>query len=146
MKIALAMIIGLAFAVCAAGDQAEDRAKLSGTWATESASGKPMTWVIEQKADTAHFVNSEGDQKAADFECSTRGKECEIAESGKQAKISMWFNGSSLVQMETKGSDVTRRKFSIDGDKMSVEIVPIAPEGKTEILHFKRVQTTAAQK
>jgi hypothetical protein len=148
MKTALAAIIGLAFAMTAAGDQVEDRAKLNGTWEIENGSGKPITWVIEQKDDTAHFANSEGDQKAADFECSTRGRECKIADSGKDAKISMWFNGSSLIQMETKGSDVTKRKFSVtpEGDKLSVEIVPIVPAGKAETLHFKRSQTTTAQK
>jgi hypothetical protein len=148
MKTALVAIIGLTFALTAAADQVEDRAKLSGTWQIENASGKPVTWVIEQKADIAHFTNSEGDQKAADFECSTRGRECKMTDSGKDAKISMWFNGSSLIQMETKGSDVTKRKFSVgpEGDKLSVEIIQIVPAGKTETFHFKRAQTTTAQK
>lgn len=148
MKIVMAAIIGLTFAGGAAGDQVEDRAKLSGTWQIENGSGKPVIWVIEQKADAAHFTNTEGDQKSADFECSTKGKECKVAESGKEAKISMWYNGASLVQMETKGSDVTKRKFSVEaeGDKMSIEITPIEPAGKPETLHFKRAQTTTAQK
>ncbi len=146
MKIVMAAAIGLAFSAGAAGDQAEDRAKLNGTWQMENPSGKPVTWVIEQKTDVAHFTNTEGDQKSADFECSTRGKECQVAESGKGAKISMWYNGASLVQMETKGSDVMKRKFSVDGDKMSVEITPIEPPGKAETLHFKRTETTTAQK
>ena len=131
MKILLAAVIGMAFTVGAAADQMEDRAKLNGSWEIENGSGKPVTWVIEQKADATHFTNTEGDQKA-DFECNTRGRECEIKDAGKDAKISMWFNGSSLVQMEIKGSDVTKRKFSLDpaGEKLVVEVVPIAPAGK----------------
>jgi hypothetical protein len=101
--------------------------------------------VIEQKDDTAHFINSEGDQKI-DFACNTRGKECQVKEAGKGAKISMWFNGPSLIQMEIKGSDVTKRKFSVDGEKLVLEVMPIAPAGKTETFHFKRSETTTAQK
>jgi hypothetical protein len=148
MKTALAAMIGLAFSLTAAADQVEDRAKLNGTWEIENGTGKPITWVIEQKEDTAHFTNSEGDQKAADFECSTRGKECKTTDSGKDAKISMWYNGASLIQMETRGSDVTKRKFSVlpAGDKLSVEVIPIVPAGKSETIHFKRSETTTAQK
>ena len=58
-------------------------------------------------------------------------KECQVAESGKDAKISMWFNGSSLVQMETKGSGLNEAQATLwKMGKGRIEITPIEPPGK----------------
>ena len=66
---------------------------------------------------------------------------------GRKSRISMWFNGPKLVEMETKGSQVVKRRFSItgDGDTLDLETIPIAPAGKVETSHFKRVSPVAAK-
>jgi hypothetical protein len=72
---------------------------------------------------------------------------CDVKTAGKKATVSLWFNGPRLVEMETKGSDVVKRRFTIlpQGDVMEMEVIPIVPSGKTESVQFKRAQLTARQ-
>ena len=62
--------------------------------------------------------------------------------------VSMWFNGPRLVELETKGSEVVKRRFMIlpKGDVMEMELIPIVPGGKPETFQFKRVELSARQK
>jgi hypothetical protein len=57
----------------------------------------------------------------------------------------MWHLGPKLVQLETKGNEVIKRRFLVSdqGDTMQVECISIAPDEKTETLTFRRVQTSA---
>lgn len=73
------------------------------------------------------------------------GRECKIREGGKSATVSMWFNGPKLVELETRGSDVIKRRFSVDekGETMDVEVIPISQGSKPEVLHFKRIEVAA---
>ena len=94
-------------------------------------------------ADKAMRVKQlEGGNKIADFECETEGTPCEIKTGGKKATVSLWFNGAMLVEMETKGTEVVKRRFKIlpAGDSMEMEVIPIVPSGKTETFGFKRAQ------
>jgi hypothetical protein len=51
-----------------------------------------------------------------------------------------------LVQLETRGSDVVKRRFVVQSqdDLMEVEVMPLVPPGKTEVLRFKRVVAAAS--
>ena len=124
-------------------DDYADRTKLAGTWQAESASTgeTPSTWTLEEKGDAMHMTRSEGARKLADFECNTDGKECSVADSGKQMKVSMWYSGGKLVELETRGSDVVKRRFGISAqeDKLEVEVMPIVPQGKPEKIVCKRM-------
>ena len=115
-----------------------DRAKLTGAW--ESQGDNRATWVLEAKGDTWHISYSEGAQKPTEFECATDGRECNVKELGHGAKISLWFNGPMLVELETKGSEVVKRRFAVapQGDQMDVEVIPIVSTAKAETLHFRR--------
>ena len=62
-----------------------------------------------------HFIRSENNQKDADFKCNTMGRECQVTDSGHGAKVSMWFSGSKLVQLETKV------RMSLSADSQSPE-------------------------
>ena len=118
------------------------RAKLPGTWQESGKAGS--VWVLEEKSGAMHITGSEGDRKLADFECNTVGRDCELKEAGKKAKVSMWYNGPRLVELETRGSEVLQRTFGIvDENTLEVEVVQIVPEGKPETLHFKRTQPAA---
>jgi hypothetical protein len=105
------------------------------------------TIVIDTDVVFFLFKNSDGTQTVVEFECDTLGKECAIQDAGRRSKVSMWFNGSKLVELETRGSQVVKRRFSLtgDGDTMDVEIIPIVPSGKSETTHFKRVRPTVAK-
>ena len=89
-----------------------------------------------------HIQELEGGSKVADFACATEGTPCEIKTGGKRAMVSLWFNGPRLVEMETKGSEVVKRRFKIApvSGMMEMEVIPIVPGGKTETFGFKRAQ------
>jgi hypothetical protein len=57
----------------------------------------------------------------------------------------MYYDGPALVQLETKGSDVTRRRFIVTGqpDLMEIEVMPILGTDKAETLHLKRIKLSS---
>lgn len=128
------------------GDQADDRSKLQGTWVQENGGSGGETWVIEPKGDDLHIVHSRNQEKLEDFDCNVMGRECKVKESGKEAKVTMWYNGPKLVQIDIRGNDVTKRRFGLgDGsDTLQVEIIPVGG-GKTETVQFHRAQIAAAK-
>jgi hypothetical protein len=131
--------VALWFGATAFGDDAAKR--FAGSW-TGDTNGAPVTWVFEAKGDSLKIDQMKGGEKLAGFECNTMGRECELKDAGKKATVSMWFNGPKLVQLETKGSDIVRRRFVVNekGDAMDVEITPISQGGKPETLHLTRAQ------
>ena len=126
MTIRLILIAAAVLSVTAFADTTADRAKLTGKWQMEN-NGKPAgeIWTIEDN---------------------TMRRECEIKDSGKNAKVSIWYSGPKLVQMETRGSDVVKRRFSVIADKgqMEMELIAIVPAGKPETIRFTRVLDAAA--
>jgi hypothetical protein len=138
-----AMLATVAFAA----DDTADRAKIAGSWqlqATDASAAE--NWILENKENAIHVTLSRNGQKQADFECNTMGRECAVKDFGKDGKVSFWFSGPKLVQLETRGSEVVKRRFSTagSGDELQVEVIPIVPQGKTEVLHFKRAQLSSA--
>lgn len=110
----------------------------SGTWRQQS--DHAVRLVVEQKDDSVHITELKGTETIADYTCNTLGKECNVKYQGHAAKVSFWFNGSKLVELETRGSAVTKRRFELaNGDKtINVELSSIVPEGKSEKLAFAR--------
>jgi hypothetical protein len=143
------MMLGLGFAlslgVAMADDQA-DRAKLNGTWQSDTAG--QSSWTLTENGDSIHIVNSSQGQPVEDFNCSTSGKECSVKHSGHSSKVSMWFNGSKLVELETTGNQTIKRRFNVTGkgDTMDLETVPVTAGGSPEISHFKRATVQASTK
>jgi hypothetical protein len=144
--------VGLAavvFSVAAFADDT-DRAKLMGAWESQGGGDHEsrVTWLLEAKGDAMHITCLQGTQKLAEFECDTNGKECATKVSGHTAKVSLWFNGPKLVELETKGSEVVKRRFAIAGagEEMDVEIIPIVSDSKAETVHFKRARVATSSK
>jgi hypothetical protein len=134
----------------AIGDDQSDREKLIGSWELQGApgDGTPSGWIFSEQGSSLGVTQLEGTRKIANFECGVDGVSCEIKESGNKVKVSFWFNGPKLVQLETKGSGVVKRRFAIvsQADVMDMEVIPIVPSGKTETFRFKRVQPSALGK
>ena len=135
--------IGVLFAATASADNV-DREKLAGSWeiqGTAPESNAVTGWTFKLQGNSFHVTEREGDKAVANFECNTEGTPCEVKTGGKKATISMWFNGPKLVQMETKGSDVVKRRFGIlpKGDVLEMELIPIVPSGKSETYQYKRI-------
>ena len=122
-------------------DDASARAQLMGAWQQQDDSGKGISvWVVETKGNSLHITNSQGDQKLSEIECRP-GAECEGTASGKKSKVTMYFSGPTLVQLETVGSDVIKRQFTVreQPDMMEIEVMPIIGNAKAETLHLKRM-------
>ena len=146
MTIQMTALTALLLCVPVLPDDISERAKLLGSWQVQDDSGKePAVWVLEVKGMALHISESRGDMKISEFECVPKGAECEGTIAGNKATVSMYYDGPALVQLETKGSDVTRRRFTVTGppDLMDIEVVPIVGVGKAETLHLKRIKISA---
>ena|SRR5947209_7181715 len=137
----------LTVASCAAfGDTGDTRSKLSGAWQAQA--GSTEKWVIDEKADSIRISHSANGEKAAELECNTAGRECEWKHDGRKGTVSMYFNGPRLVQLETRGSEVVKRRFTVDagGDTLEVEVIPVVPAGTAKTFRFARApEHTAAR-
>jgi hypothetical protein len=146
-----ARLVGLAVvavSIAAFGQESDDRQKIIGTWQLQTATGSPgETWVFEDKGGKLHVSCTRNSEKFADFECNTTGGDCATKVNGRDAKVSMWFNGAKLVQLETRGSDVIKRHFAVagEGEAMELEVIPVVPSGKPEVFRFKRVQLSTGR-
>ena len=128
---------------CLAGAAAwadqEARPNLSGTWQLDASKSEihsrvapETTWTINQKEDNIHI-----EEGKSTLDCTTLGKDCVLKEAGKPAKVSFWYNGPALVEMETlghNGESITKKrmKLSGDGSTLTVEVVHIVPDGRPE--------------
>ncbi|HEY1754647.1 MAG TPA: hypothetical protein VGG72_04580 [Bryobacteraceae bacterium] len=135
--------IGASLGSIAFADDSTDRAKLAGTW--ESNGAVKAVWILESQGDGFHITNSQGDKKVVEFVCSL-GKECEVKDAGRKVKVTLFFNGPKLVVLETRGDEVVKKRFGAveTGDTLELEVIPVAPDGKTETVHFKRVPNAPA--
>lgn len=138
----------LLFGFGAWADDQSDRAKLLGAWDSQDEAAKRAAWIFEFRGDNLHVTYSEGGQVVTDFECNTKGRDCDAKIGGGRAKVSLWFNGPRLVELETKGQEIVKHRFGItgQGEQMEMEVIPIAPGGKTETLHFKRGALSASSR
>ncbi|MGA3044319.1 MAG: hypothetical protein ABSF54_26390 [Bryobacteraceae bacterium] len=150
MKWKLLAPAAMLFAVAAPAADDAGRGSINGEWQLEAGAGKGSgaSWILESKNDEIHVTQLQNGQKMADFDCNTLGRECEAKDSGRHAKVSFYFNGSKLVELETRGSEVLKRRFSVgdQGDLMEVELIPVVPEGKPAVERFKRVPVSTAGK
>jgi hypothetical protein len=111
---------------------------LSGTWVLQK--DNTVKLVVEQTPDKIHVKELKGDQVRSDYTCNLDGKDCSVKEDGHSEKVALWFNGPKLVEMITRGSEVSRKRFTLaDGGKtLQVELAPMSTQGKTEILAYSR--------
>jgi hypothetical protein len=110
-----------------------DRPDLSGTWRMEDRADSPPV-TIQQEGSNLNIKSAPGSGDLTEVNCNTMGKQCEGKLSGDDAKMSYWFNGPELVEMAIESKNrvtETRRRLSEDGNKMIVEVIPIAPGGRS---------------
>jgi hypothetical protein len=145
----LTAILLLSLGANARADDQSDRQKLIGSWELLGAMGNSpaSAWTFSTSRNSIRVTQLDGGDKVADFGCKTDGTSCDIKTAGKKATVSMWFNGPRLVEMETKGSEIVKRRFRIlpQGDLLEMEVIPVIPAGKTETFQFKRAQVSARQ-
>lgn len=142
------MILSVAFLLSGSilADDVSERAKLLGTWQLQDDSGKASAiWTLEMKGAVLHITETLGNQKLSEFACEPKGAECEGTAKGAKATMTMYYDGAALVQFETKGSDVTKRRFTVTAqpDVLDIEVTPIVGGDKAETLHLKRIKLSS---
>jgi hypothetical protein len=104
----------------------------SGKWQTADSSGKAVTLAIEQKAGAIHVVRtsgSDGKQSVFEFNCTTDGKDCDAA----GTKVSLWYDGTSLVEMDISEAAVSTTKLTLDTPtSISVLVTYMTPKADKE--------------
>jgi hypothetical protein len=120
-----------------------------GSWQVADGSKDAAGWTFSEHGEHSeilHIISSAGGRTLAEYDCDSFGHECAIKVAGRSSKVSWWYNGPKLVQMETRGSYVWKRTFVIsgDGDTMDMEQSQIAPAPKEETQHFKRLPAASA--
>ena len=141
-----ALSLAPVFVLLASPLVAQERPNLTGTWQfdgskSELHNAKPsaVTWVIQEDDTTIDITQSETNAKSVELKCTTDGKECKV--SGDKAKASFWYNGPTLVEIETKGDHVTRyrMKLSDDGKTLTVAATAIVPQSaQDDVLVFHK--------
>jgi len=139
---------GISFVCLAAGLCAmpviaqEARPNLSGKWQfnagkSELHSGKTnaISLAIESKGSTIHVtktVTANGKDSVVEYNCSTDGADCDA----KGAKVSLWFDGASLVEMDVAGDAITKSsmKLAPGGKAISVTVSYISPKADSDTL------------
>ena len=132
---------------CAMADDSDLRSKLAGSWQLQASGAKEASsYTLEPVADGIHISASEGGKTVSEFQCKL-AEDCKIKDAGHQAKVMIYYNGPKLVETETIGSRVIKKRYTVtgDGNTMEVETIPIEPEGKAETVVFKRAATEAAK-
>jgi hypothetical protein len=129
-----------------ASSAAQDHPDLSGSWKLNVAGSKIKDpklstecakLTIALKDESITLSESDGQQVV----CTTAGKECET----KGSKVSFWYNGPKLVQMEIKGhagEHIRKRRLGLspDGKTLEMEVIPISPGGEASLLAFEKEQ------
>jgi hypothetical protein len=148
MTLRIAAIFALAaLLACSAvaGDET-GRAQLMGSWKLADGPADASVWTFEAKGDIIHITYSNYGHLVMDFECDSFGHDCATKNGGHPVKVSLWFAGDKLVEMETRGNAVWKRTFGVTGDggTMNLEYAQLAPSNKAETQHFVRQPPASA--
>lgn len=114
-----------------------DDVSYAGTWQMED---KSSEMVVEQTGDDVHVTEQRGGKILSEYTCKSNGRDCSLKEEGKKATVSVYFNGSKMIEIRTRGNVVLKRRFGLknDGKTLEVELMPIAPPGKTETFLYAK--------
>ena len=148
MRIIIAFFTAVLFNGAGFADIDTNRSNLIGVWQVENGLDENMKslWVFEGKGEAIRITHSKNSHIVAEVECKATGSDCEAIEDGRAAKVSLYFNGSMLVELVTRGSEVFKRRFTVqEQDSMGIELIPIVPDGKLQTFKLKRVKSDSAQ-
>jgi hypothetical protein len=132
---------------------ANEKPDLTGTWVPSAGSNEALGKLeIEHNQDAIKVRELSLENKAEkEFQCATTGQECKSKGPEEDAKVTLWYNGPTLVEMyqarDGKSVVKTRRTLSEDGSTLRVEVIRIVPAGnKPETMVYRRAdQPTVAE-
>lgn len=142
------------FLLCALGLVAQganaqsEKPNLSGKWQLNSAKSEKAGKVsganlsVEQKGPSIHVVKtvktSDGKETVTEFNCTTDGKDCTTSNG---MKVSLWYDGQSLVEMDITDDAVVKSSMSLgtDGKTISITVTHISPQAAAETLLLEKI-------
>lgn len=126
----------------------DSKPNFSGNWQLNSGkselhSGKTSseTLKIEQKGSSIHVIRtakaSDGKETITEFNCTTDGKDCDA----KGIKVSLWYDGKDLVEMEVGSEVVTKTRMSLapDGKSINSETSFISPQSDADKMYLEKL-------
>jgi hypothetical protein len=95
---------------------------------------------IEQKGPSIHVVKtmkSGSKENVVEFNCTTDGKECTAGPN----KISLWYDGKSLVEMDVAGENASKSTMTMDdgGKSLSIVVVYYSPQSEGDKLVLEKM-------
>jgi hypothetical protein len=134
---------------CALASDEDQRAKLTGSWQIQTAGAtvkEASAYTLQPSQGGMRISGTDEGKVIVDVNCKM-AQDCKIKDEGHSATVMMYFNGPKLVENETIGSRIIRKRYSVtdDGNTMQIEVIPIEPEGKTEVVVFKRAAAQSAK-
>ena len=110
----------------------------SGKWQSQN-SGKALTLAIDQKGASIHVVRtsqSGGKDSTVEFSCTTDGKDCQA----RGMKVSLWYDGASLVEMDVSDAVVSTTKMTLDNpNTISVTVSYMSPKADPESFVLQKI-------
>ena len=137
-------IFGL-LAATAIGQQ--NKPNFSGKWQANtekcqlhSGNTSIVSLTIEQKGPSIHVVKGleiAGKKSVVEFTCTTDGKDCDA----NGTKVSLWYSGASLVEMEVSDAAVTSISLTLAGDAKSIDatVKYISPKTDDDTMVFDKL-------
>lgn len=126
----------------------QSKPDFSGKWQANSEkselhSGKAsaVSLVIEQKNPSIHVLKTiraaNGKESIIDITCTTDGKDCDA----KGVKVSLWFDGASLVEMDVSDDTVVKTSMTLDNNAhtISAKITYISPQGEADKIVLEKM-------
>ena len=136
--ISFACLFGL---FAAAASAQPTKPNFSGKWEmnaekSQSHGGKAaaVSLTIEQKGASIHLIKTtkaaSGKESVTEFTCTTDGKDCEA----KGFKVSLWYDGPSLVEMDVSDDLVAKTSMALadDSKSLTLTITYIAPQSEAD--------------
>jgi hypothetical protein len=138
-------VFGL-LAATASGQQSKPN--FSGRWQANgekcqlhSGKASAVTITIEQKAASIHVLKTmktgDGKESITEFTCTTDGKDC----AAKGVKVSFWYDGASLVEMDIGDDLVVKTSMTLDesGKTISANVTYISPQVEPDKLVLEKM-------
>lgn len=150
-KLALAILAAPALSFLAFGSDSAPP-NYSGVWQLDSANsqstaGESVTYNIQDSSGQITFTRiiheRDGKEFTSHFSCKTGGGQCDFDEAGRKAKVSLWYDGASLMVLKTDGpkeDSVTQWKLTLgaEGKTLNVNLEHLEPVDKSEKLVFDK--------
>lgn len=91
-------------------------------------------------------VQESGRSVVSQFNCKIGGEQCEFDEGAHKSKVSLWYDGKTLVILKTDGpkeDEVTQWQLTLspDGKTLTVSMTHIVPSESPEKLEFQKASS-----